>query len=1189
MILYEITKFELKYRKTRPVTFIYFGLFFLISFLAIGFIPTQITSVSGQVNENAPMVITILMLQISSIFTLITSAIMGVPVLRDVDRDTASLIFTNPIRKTDYLMGRFSGSFLVLIFISLSVPLGLMFGELMPWKNPEDLIPFSIQNYALPYLTLFIPNLIITGVLFFIAGSFSKKIMVVYLQGILFLVLYLIAKQFIENLDNRSLGAIIDPFGIAAYKVQSEYWSIAEQNMNSISMSGDLLINRILWVGISLLGLLFSCIVFRRRVVRDPIRKKRSMLVQSEVEITGTILPKVNIHHYLFDPLIKVLKLGIFYAKNMFREIPFLVIIFSGFIFLVIQSINMDQRYGTTVYPTTYSMLELLNHFSLFFFIIVIFYSGELIWKERNIKLDQIHDSLPISDFTLLFGKFLGILFSFLILLFVLIILCVIIQLIKGYNHFELGLYFGTLYSETLSTIVLYTLLAFFIQVAVNHKFLGYTLVIIFFIAVNFIASLGWEHSLIRFAENTLGVYSDMNKYGHFVQPFIWRNIYWLGLMSAIYAVTILLSIRGTDTHLRMRLKMSKYRISRAILIFTFAAISIFFFSGCYVYYNTNILNDYFDSGDLKEFRAEYEKKLKQFQFLLQPKITDVTLTMVELFPEKRDFTAEGIYYLRNSASQSIREIHIQLAPEQQLNNEYVVFEGGAKVNTDYEEFGYLIYTLNDPLEPQESIKMSFKMVYNSKGFVDAHSDTRIVYNGTFLNNSYFPHIGYNADYELIVDKERKKFDLAPKDRMMDRDDPKGITMSAFGGRSGRINFEITIGTSKNQVAIAPGYLVKEWNANNRNYFHYKMDKPIFNFYSIISAKYERIIDNWNDVHLEIYYHKGHEFNLNSMMNAMKKSLDYYTTWFGPYPYRQLRIMEFPRYSEFAQSFANTIPFSEGIGFIMDVEEDDVDFPFYVTAHEVAHQWWGHQVCEANVKGAGMLGESIAQYSALMVMKQSYTKEIMQQFLRFEMDEYLLGRTREDMKEMPISECENQDYIHYRKGSVLMYALQDYISEDSVNAALRKYFNDWAYREDQYPTTIDFLSYIREVTPDSLAYILQDMFETITFFENQAEKALISKISENKYRINLSISAEKYKADTLGNEFPIAINDWIDIGVFVKAEGRVDSLIYLKKHKINRTHQEFMIEVNQEPSKIGIDPLNKLIDKHPEDNVISLH
>ena len=141
------------------------------------------------------------------------------------------------------------------------------------------------------------------------------------------------------------------------------------------------------------------------------------------------------------------------------------------------------------------------------------------------------------------------------------------------------------------------------------------------------------------------------------------------------------------------------------------------------------------------------------------------------------------------------------------------------------------------------------------------------------------------------------------------------------------------------------------------------------------------------------------------MIAATKAGLDYFTTAFGPYQHQQFRIIEFPRYAAFAQSFPNTIPYSEGIGFIARVRPDDpedIDYPYYVTAHELAHQWWGHQVPGGNVQGETMLVETLAQYSALMVMKRKYGEAKMQRFLRYELDRYLLGRSTEQKKELPL-------------------------------------------------------------------------------------------------------------------------------------------------------------------------------------------
>ena len=122
-----------------------------------------------------------------------------------------------------------------------------------------------------------------------------------------------------------------------------------------------------------------------------------------------------------------------------------------------------------------------------------------------------------------------------------------------------------------------------------------------------------------------------------------------------------------------------------------------------------------------------------------------------------------------------------------------------------------------------------------------------------------------------------------------------------------------------------------------------------------------------------------------------------------------------------------------------DDDPEDVDYPYYVTAHELAHQWWAHQVIGANVQGATMLVETLSQYSALMVMKRKVGDAAMQKFLRYELDRYLLGRSTEQKKELPLARVENQPYIHYRKGSLVMYALQDYLGEETVNRAIRAF------------------------------------------------------------------------------------------------------------------------------------------------------
>ena len=228
------------------------------------------------------------------------------------------------------------------------------------------------------------------------------------------------------------------------------------------------------------------------------------------------------------------------------------------------------------------------------------------------------------------------------------------------------------------------------------------------------------------------------------------------------------------------------------------------------------------------------------------------------------------------------------------------------------------------------------------------------------------------------------------------------------------------------------------------------------------------------------------------MVASVKASLDYFTRNFSPYQHRQVRIIEFPRYRTFAQAFPNTIPYSEGLGFIAKVDpndKDDIDYPYYVTAHEVAHQWWAHQIVGANVQGATLLSESLAQYSALMVMKATFGGSQMKRFLRHELDSYLTGRAVERKKELPLLRVENQPYIHYNKASLVFYALADEIGEAAVNRALAALLKKHAFRGPPYPTSLDLIAELKQVTPEAKLPLISDLFENITLHENRAIEA----------------------------------------------------------------------------------------------------
>ncbi|AXT20401.1 peptidase M1 [Flavobacteriaceae bacterium AU392] len=1089
---YEIFKFEIKYRIKRPDTYAFFAFLFLFSIGGVDFIFEGMDF--NIIKRNAPITIARSMAAITGISLVIASMVMGVPILRDFEYKIESLMFVNPIRKRDYLLGRFLGSFTVLLFVFSGMLWGFTLGEFMPWHKPGHLLPFNFLAYLQPFCYIVLPLVFFGAAVFFVTGFLSRKLIVVYTQAIFIFVLFMLTK----SIENEFLQALLDPFSLTSLTDMVEGWSITQRNSQLIPFNDVLLYNKLFWVAIGSVVLIIGYYKFNFNVVRDKAHKKRKTLsldTSNHLENFDTKIPYAIVHENIKTQCIQLIHHSLFYFKSILKETAFWAIVICGMIIIIINSISLGTVYGVDSYPKTHLIVGELKEMSGFFFaIILIFYSGELIWKERIVKLNLIYDATPISNFINLSGKFIGLILIYTVLMLSLILAGVLFQTVNGYYHYELDVYFYGFFLEMLPFLILYTFVAFLAQVLMNNKFTGIVATLILFVGTIILGFIGVEHDLLSFGGSILTFYSDMNGYGHFLFPYLLIKTYWISFSVLLFIVATAFVVRGTETSFKMRWRLSKYHLTKPLLRLGVLAFLLFFIIGTYIFYNTNILNTYWTSTKELEYRASYEKTLKKFEYIPQPKIVDVNLN-VELYPSERNYTAEGYYIFQNTTETVINEIHVQKLIESNVTLEYVTFKDGAIKNNEYDEYGYFIYKLNKPLQPGNDIRMNFKQTFETKGFEESGSNSSVVKNGTFFNNKNFPTLGYNRRYELRNSDDRADYQLPKRLNKAAIDNSKELLNARSGSDSDGINFEMVIGTDKDQTAVVSGKLLKQWEENDRNYFHYKTNQSIIDFYSIVSAQYEIKKDIWQSkldetnqpVNLEIYYHKGHEYNLNRMMESMKASFDYYSANFTPYQYEHLRIMEFPRYAEFAQSFPGTVPFSESIGFVLDIDDEkDVDMAFYVTAHELAHQWFGMQIEAANVQGQYFILETLSQYAAIMVLEHYYSKEKVQQFLELQKERYGEGKIREASEELPLALVENQDYIYYAKGAINMYTLQETIGEKNVNLAIKRFINDWDTNKgklklntNRYATSKDLLNYFREVTPDDLQYLITELFESV--------------------------------------------------------------------------------------------------------------
>ncbi len=1198
-MLREIILFEVRYQLKSPIVPMAAVLFFLITFGAVTTDSVTVGGAIGNVNRNAPFVIMQLLTMMSVIGIFAITAFVAGSVQRDFERNTHEIFFSTPARKIDYLAGRFLGSMVTSLLVLAAPALGILAGSFMPWLAPERLGPFSAVPYIYTFLLFVVPNALFLGSVFFTLAGTTKNMLFTYLGVVAFFVLYSLAGVLGEHMENRTLAALIDPFGLAAQNVATRYWTIVERNTLLPGVGGVIAANRLIWFGVAVAVFAAGYVLFRheprkKRAARSSRSGGASMRRIAPGSRREAALPAViNRPKPSFTAgttFLQFLRQVSFETTAILKSVPFIVILAFGILNVAGNANSIGERFGTSIYPVTHLMLQSMsNAYSFLLVIIITFYAGELIWRERSLKLHEVIDALPVPDGALLAAKTIALFAVTTVFLLFGVLASMGIQLFHGYHRFEPLLYLKGIAVQGVPFLFA-AVLALFVQVVSRNRFFGYLVMILFLISRAVFALLDFNHVLYSYGGLGAMPYSDMNGYGAFVERALSLGVYWTFCSAILFVAALLLWRRGTGDAAPVGRRLAAIGRRRGAATALAISAAGFVVAGVWIYWNTNIRNDYVSPKEARARSAEYEKKYRPMKDAKLPRIAAVRAD-VDIYPHERNVSIRGTYTTVNRWAVPVDSIYISINPSVVIRK---IDIPGSKMVFDDAKLGYYIYRLDAPLAPGDTLPIHFDVAVVSRGFVNDGWNTRVVHNGTFFNNTdFFPMLGYDESRQLIDRNRRRQNGLPPVERMAPVGDLFARRNSYISREADWIDFETVVSTSSDQIAIAPGYLQKEWEKDDRRYFHYTMDAPIMDFYSFLSARWEVRRGEWRGMPVEVYYQKGHEYNIDRMIDAAKKSLDYCSANFSPYQHRQLRILEFPGYAAFAQSFSNTIPFSESIGFIANIEkDDDIDYVFYVTAHEVAHQWWGHQLLGANVQGATLLSESLAQYSALMVMEKEFGREKMRKFLKYELDNYLKNRSGELVEEMPLLLVENQQYIHYNKGSVVLYALRDYIGEEKLNRALSDYLAEKAFQGPPWTVSLDLLDHLEAVTPDSLRYVLEDMFETITLFENRMVEAHGSPEGDGRYVVTLEADAKKVRADGHGVETPVPIDDWIDIGVFadtVTAAGKKEErVLYLKKHHITGDPVKITVTVDAKPARAGIDPYNKLIDRNSDDNVIKV-
>jgi aminopeptidase N len=1185
-----IARFEWRYQLKSPVFWVGSLIFFLLAFGATTVDTIQIGS-RGNVNVNSPFAI-VQVLGIMSVFAIfVLVAMVAGTVLRDDETGFAPILRSTRLRKGAYLGGRFTGSIAAALLVLAAVPLGIAVGSFMPWLDNEKLGPFVPSHYLYALFVFGLPTFLILGAAFFALATATRSMMWTYVGAVALLVLFSVSRVALRDMQHDTLAALTDPFGLSAVSNITKYWTAAERNTQLPPLSGILLANRALWLSLAaaLYGLTWFLFRFETRAGAAAARP---------AEAAAPAAPRSGpLPAPRFDAATSRLQLWAlarFDMGHVFRSPAFFVLLFIGVINAGFGTWFMGEFYGGSPYPVTRLMAQALQgSFTFMPMIIAIYYGGELVWRDRERRLHEIVDATAAPDWTHLLPKIVAIALVLAASSAVAVLTGMAVQLAKGYTHFQLGSYFLWFFVPTVIGALQLAVLSVFVQVLVPQKFIGWGVMLVYVVASVALGSAGFEHNLYNYAGSSPVPLSDMNGMARFWIGQAWFQGYWSAFAVLLSVLAFLLWRRGSSTELKPRLIALPRRLMqhRGALALGVLGLLAWAGSGAFIYYNTNVLNEYRTAPDSDRLMADAERELLLFEKLPTPRITAVTLD-VQLFPRETRALTTGRWRVENRSGVPIEQLHLRWGDKLTIDRLDIP---GATLQKQYDKFNYRIYRLQAAMQPGESREIAFTTTLQEKGFTNGAPLTRLVENGSFINNAEIePQLGMSRDGLLVDRAKRRKYGLPADLRPPTLEDESGRSRSLFSASSDWVDADITVTTDADQTPIAPGYTLSDTVSGGRRTAHFKPDAPINHFFSIQSARYELKRDKaalpGGPVDLAVYYQPGHEYNVQRMLDGMKTSLQLFNEQFSPYQFKQARILEFPSYADFAQSFANTIPYSENIGFLMQQgEADKIDIVTYVTAHEIAHQWWGHQLVPSNQQGGSMLVESFAQYSALLVMERTYGKEMMRRFLKYELDRYLRRRGGEPLEELPLARVENQPYIHYQKGALAMYWLKEVVGEAKVNRALSRLLKQWAFKPAPYVNSLDFLKLMREEAGPEHDALIDDLFMKITLLDVKAANAKSVKRADGRYDVSFDVEAKKLYADGKGKETEAPLDEPFDIGVFSAEPGRPDytaaSVLSLTRQRIKTGKQTVTVVVAQPPVWVGVDPYNKRIDRNSGDNL----
>jgi ABC-2 type transport system permease protein len=1190
-MLREVIRFEWRYH-TRQVAFpvgvlFFFGMGFLLPVLGYGPPGTHL---------NSPFVV----MQSVGLLSLLTVFVLTVfcanAVARDAEHGMKEIVYATSVGKLRYLTARFAGAVAAALTVFSCTVVGLYLAPLVGKVDPAKLGDPHPLAYLWALLVLALPNMLFAGAVVFALAVLTRSVLASYVGSVFLYMLYMVVSMMIgsplmagatpQSPQAMARAAVLDPFGISAFFQQTWYWTPAQRDTQLLALDGYFLVNRLLVLGVAAAILFVTYRLFSFRLAAGARPAKAEEGSARPGGGGGRYGPAAVAPESVKGrwAALRVATLREFRATAASKS--FLAL---QALWLCVAAISVADGpvkyadYRTRLYPTTGTLLEAIEVPLAFVATLMLVYFGaEVVWRERVVRADEIVDATPAPDGVFYLAKGGALVLLSWLMALVAVAVSAGYQLSSGYTNLQPEVYLSLFYYTGLP-LALFAVVVMLVQTLSPNRYVGIFFGMILGLLMLSPGELGLSHGLLRFGNPPRAAYSEMNG---FLAPgtFGVYMLYWAGLAGVLALVTLGLWRRGRAQTLRGRVRALPRRWGRRGLAGAAACLSVFVCVGGFVFYNTNVLAKYETREEGLDWRAYYEKEYRRYEQVPQPSVVAVT-TAVDLYPAERRFEVAGAYRLENRTAQALETVLVSL--RRGLRPEQMELDGARLLRHD-EPSGVYVFEFTQPLAPGAATELRFR-VHSPPLRVEADGlDFTVVKDGSYVTRqAAFPRLGYVTGYEIEDPSERSERGLGPPRKGAGLvNDP-----SNDDKRAAWLTVDSTVSTTEEQFAIGPGDFVREWREGGRRYFQYRTAQPSTPLFGFVSGRYEVRRVEHGGVSLEVYYHAGHDYNVEKMLATAALSLDMFGARFGPYPHRHLRIVELPRYWGFgAFALPGLILWPEDRGFLTDTSGGgEIDIITRRLAHEVSHQWWGHQLYPAQVEGGTMLVETLAKYSELLVLEATRGKGSLPPLLRFERETYLLSRTNTPFPEPPLMRVVDLEHVYYSKGAIVMEALRDLIGEEALNRALRRLLSEHG-PTDTPATTLDLLAALHaEAAPEQHA-LIDEWVREVSFVELRVEAASAEELPGGRYRVTATVLGRKTldpAGGTPATEVPL--DEMIDVAVYATHPLSTDAApLYAGKQRLRTGRNEVTFEVSGRPGFVSLDPFERRIEAERADNVREL-